>query len=74
MESQRVWVAHETDGYVVGKVVDIQTDIVTIRIDFDGSTIKVDYDSVFPITEDYKQDVDDNCEFALFKLIASSFK
>ncbi|RWS06113.1 unconventional myosin-VI-like protein [Dinothrombium tinctorium] len=59
MDSQRVWTADEAHGYVLGTIVDIGADQLTVQTE--TKVTKVSYDGVYPVGEDLNKDVDDNC-------------
>ncbi|KAK2189542.1 hypothetical protein NP493_103g06048 [Ridgeia piscesae] len=54
-----VWVPHPTEGFTLGRIVDIGSD--TITVDAKGQSISAPYDRVFPCEEYDNKDVDDNC-------------
>ncbi|XP_022685723.1 unconventional myosin-VI-like [Varroa jacobsoni] len=59
MDNQKVWVAHPDEGYVMGHVVDITADKISVRV---GSMIlKALYAQVHYAESDPNKDVDDNC-------------
>ncbi|RWS30216.1 unconventional myosin-VI-like protein, partial [Leptotrombidium deliense] len=59
MESQKVWTPDDTDGYVIGTIVDIGLDLVTVQTAQQVS--RVAYNGLFPVGDDQSKDVDDNC-------------
>ncbi|XP_013788339.1 unconventional myosin-VI-like [Limulus polyphemus] len=62
MDSSKVWAPDPTDGYRLGKIVDIGEDTVTVET-FKPSKeiITAPYDCVFMAEDDDEKDVDDNC-------------
>ncbi|RZF36972.1 hypothetical protein LSTR_LSTR004660 [Laodelphax striatellus] len=62
MEQQRVWVSDPIDGFVLGQIVDIGLDEVTIK-PFDTKKPKVtsSLDRLYTAEEHDNKDVDDNC-------------
>ncbi|UYV60661.1 MYO6 [Cordylochernes scorpioides] len=60
-ESSKVWAPHLTDGFRLGKIVDLGGETITVQPFDDSQPIVAPYDSVFPAEEDPKKDVDDNC-------------
>ncbi|KAI0211433.1 Unconventional myosin-VI [Lamellibrachia satsuma] len=56
---KQVWVPHPTEGFVLGRIIDIGSD--TITVDAKGQSISASYDRVFPCEEYDNKDVDDNC-------------
>ncbi|XP_064618049.1 unconventional myosin-VI-like [Liolophura sinensis] len=58
---KRVWVPHPTEGFKLGRIVDISTNLITVEpFDAPGTTINAIYDRTFP-AEEYDKDVEDNC-------------
>ncbi|GAB1606978.1 unconventional myosin-VI-like isoform X2 [Argonauta hians] len=59
---KKVWVPHHTDGFKLGRIVDIGTDSITVEpFDALGTTINAFYDKTYPAEEDDNKNVDDNC-------------
>ncbi|KAL4232927.1 Unconventional myosin-VI [Mactra antiquata] len=59
---KKVWVAHPTEGFKLGRIVDIGSEFITIEpFDAPGTTVKAIYDRTFPAEEYDGKDVDDNC-------------
>ncbi|XP_052213073.1 unconventional myosin-VI-like isoform X2 [Dreissena polymorpha] len=59
---KKVWVPHATDGFKLGRIVDIGSEFITVEpFDAPGSTLKAFYDRTFPAEEYDTKDVDDNC-------------
>ncbi|KAG9511399.1 Unconventional myosin-VI, partial [Fragariocoptes setiger] len=59
--NKMVWVPDIEHGYVVGKVVDIAQDKISVEIQSSGQTLEFPYASVYPREADQERDVDDNC-------------
>ncbi|WAR09213.1 MYO6-like protein [Mya arenaria] len=59
---KKVWVPHATDGFKLGRIVDIGSEFITVEpFDAPGSTLRALYDRTFPAEEYDNKDVDDNC-------------
>ncbi|ESO83449.1 hypothetical protein LOTGIDRAFT_133465 [Lottia gigantea] len=59
---RKVWVPHQTDGFKLGRIVDIGTDSIAIEpFDAPGTTINAIYDRTFPAEEYDNKDCEDNC-------------
>lgn len=59
---KKVWVPHPTEGFKLGRIVDIGSDDITIEpFDAPGTAIHSVYDRTFPAEEYDNKDVDDNC-------------
>ncbi|KAK0045573.1 unconventional myosin-VI [Biomphalaria pfeifferi] len=59
---KRVWAPHPIDGFKLGRIVDIGSDIITIEpFDAPGTTINSLYDRTFPAEEYDNKDTEDNC-------------
>ncbi|KAK3097679.1 hypothetical protein FSP39_012037 [Pinctada imbricata] len=59
---KKVWVPHPTEGYKLGRIVDIGSDTLTIEpFDAPGTTINAIYDRTYPAEEYDNKDVEDNC-------------
>lgn len=59
---KRVWVPHPTDGFKLGRIVDIGSDTISIEpFDAPGTTINSLYDRTFPAEEYDNKECDDNC-------------
>ncbi|XP_076466820.1 unconventional myosin-VI-like isoform X2 [Babylonia areolata] len=59
---KKVWVPHPTDGFKLGRIVDIGTDSITVEpFDAPGTTINSLYDRTFPAEEYDNKDTEDNC-------------
>ncbi|XP_071438694.1 myosin heavy chain 95F isoform X2 [Hetaerina americana] len=63
MENSKVWVSDPADGFILGRIVDINcNDEVTINpIDWKSRSIVCALDRVYPAGDDIDKDVDDNC-------------
>jgi myosin-6 len=63
MENQKVWVADPTEGFVLGKIVDLGSDEVTVQpFDRKHKPVACPYDRVYFAEDDDNKDVSDNCE------------
>lgn len=61
-EGKKVWVVHPTEGYTLGKIVDLGSDTFTVEpFATPRQTITAPFDRVFPAEEYDNKDVDDNC-------------
>ncbi|BFZ10301.1 hypothetical protein BsWGS_13340 [Bradybaena similaris] len=59
---KRVWVSHPTEGFTMGRIVDIGADTICIEpLNAPGTTINSLYDRTFPAEEYDNKDVEDNC-------------
>ncbi|KAK7108574.1 unconventional myosin-VI-like isoform X2 [Littorina saxatilis] len=59
---KKVWVPHPTDGFKLGRIVDIGADSISVEpFDAPGTTINSLYDRTFPAEEYDNKDVEDNC-------------
>jgi myosin-6 len=62
MEKQKVWVPDVHKGFILGRVVDLGTEEITVLpIEQGLKEIRGLYDRVYPAEEDDNKDVDDNC-------------
>lgn len=68
MSSQKVWVSDSKEGFVLGHIVDLGSDNVTVSLESTNnnrrpgnSSLQVSYESVFPAEDNSHQDYDDNC-------------
>jgi myosin-6 len=62
MEKQKVWVPDVHKGFILGRVVDLGTEEITVLpIEQGLKEIRCLYDRVYPAEEDDNKDVDDNC-------------
>lgn len=62
-ETKKVWVPHPTDGFKLGRIIDLSPDGVTVEV-LDrpsGQKLTASYDRVYPADEYDNKDVDDNC-------------
>eukprot|EP00794_Sanderia_malayensis_P000402 gene402-1036_t len=61
-DEKLVWAPDTTDGFKLGKIVDIGTDNISVApFDAKGKVIVAPYNRVFPAEDDVNHDVDDNC-------------
>ena len=61
--NQRVWVADQSEGFVLGNITDLAaTGVVVAPVARGAKPITSPFDRVFPAEEDSNKDVDDNCE------------
>ncbi|XP_055954897.1 unconventional myosin-VI [Patella vulgata] len=59
---KKVWVPHPTEGFKLGRIVDIGSDSIAIEpFDAPGTTINAIYDRTFPAEEYDNKDCEDNC-------------
>jgi len=58
---KKVWVPHPTDGFIMGRIVDIGADTITVEPFGSKQTVSAPYDRVFPAEEYDNKDVEDNC-------------
>ncbi|CAG0898127.1 unnamed protein product [Darwinula stevensoni] len=62
MERQKVWVPQVEEGFILGHIVDLGTEEVTVQpTDKRFKPITCPFDRVYPAEEDEGKDVDDNC-------------
>ncbi|KAG8194895.1 hypothetical protein JTE90_029186 [Oedothorax gibbosus] len=61
METPKVWIPDPVSGYILGKIIDIGTQSVTVQIFNSNKTSTVPYDSTYAAEEIDDKDVDDNC-------------
>lgn len=72
MERQKVWVPDAKRGFILGRIVDLGTDEVTILPQEKGlKEITCPYDRVYPAEENDTKDVDDNCRSSTENLFHS---
>lgn len=65
--NQLVYVQDAKNGYVLGRIVDLDTKHLTVRLEAPRSgEIKFGFRDVVPAVEDQSKDVNDNCEFFHF--------
>ncbi|CAG5120932.1 unnamed protein product, partial [Candidula unifasciata] len=58
---KRVWVPHTTEGFTLGRIVDIGADTISIEpFNAPGTIINSLYDRTFPAEEYDNKDVEDN--------------
>ncbi|XP_066460885.1 unconventional myosin-VI isoform X5 [Eleutherodactylus coqui] len=61
-DGKPVWAPHPTDGFQLGKIVDIGPDSLTIEpLNQKGKTFLAAINQVFPAEEDISKHVEDNC-------------
>ncbi|CAD5118005.1 DgyrCDS6746 [Dimorphilus gyrociliatus] len=61
-DNKRVWVPHQTDGFKLGRIIDLGSDSISVEpFDTPGQAISAPYDRVFPAEEYDNKDVEDNC-------------
>ncbi|KAK3576516.1 hypothetical protein CHS0354_034191 [Potamilus streckersoni] len=59
---KKVWVPHATDGFKLGRIVDIGAELISVEpFDAPGTTINAAYDRCFPAEEYDNKDCEDNC-------------
>jgi hypothetical protein len=64
--NQLVYVPDTKDGYALGRIVDLDTKHVTIRLEAPRTgELKASFADVIPAVEDQTKDVNDNCMFQL---------
>ncbi|CAG0920544.1 unnamed protein product [Notodromas monacha] len=62
MENQKVWVAEPTEGFILGHIVDLGSEEVTVQpVDRRFKAVNCAFDRVFPAEENDAKDFDDNC-------------
>uniref|UniRef100_A0A915A097 Unconventional myosin-VI n=1 Tax=Parascaris univalens TaxID=6257 RepID=A0A915A097_PARUN len=59
--SGHVWIPDSVDGFVIGRVVDIRSDSLTVQTTNASQPTIVRYDDVFPAEDDCEKDFEDNC-------------
>lgn len=70
MEHQRVWVPDPAEGFVVGKIIDIGLDEVTVQpLDTKKPKQTCSLDRLYTAEEHDNKDVEDNCKFISIILI-----
>jgi len=63
MDKQKVWVPDVQKGFILGRIVDLGTDAITVLpVDKSLKEIRCPYDRVYPAEENDDEDVDDNCK------------
>jgi myosin-6 len=63
--SQKVWVTDPVHGFILGSIVDLNPEGVTVEPvtkQRNAKPLTVPYDRVYPAEDDDNKDVDDNCE------------
>ncbi|EDO36037.1 predicted protein [Nematostella vectensis] len=59
---RKLWVPDNEHGYLLGSIVDIGSDEITVQLDgFKGKHVTAPYDRTFPAEKDSNKDVEDNC-------------
>jgi len=62
MESQKVWFPDDSEGYILGRIVDIGQDTVTVQpYNQPNRSIVASYNATFPAEKEDNKAVDDNC-------------
>jgi len=62
MDKQKVWIPDINHGFILGRIVDLGTDAITVLPVQKGlKEVRCPYDRVYPAEEDDFKDVDDNC-------------
>ncbi|XP_069956344.1 unconventional myosin-VI isoform X2 [Cherax quadricarinatus] len=60
--TQKVWVSDQTQGFILGNIVDLTSEGVLIQpLTRGAKPITADYDRVYPAEDDEAKEVDDNC-------------
>lgn len=62
--SQKVWVSDPVQGFILGSIIDLNPEGVTVQPVTQQRNVKpiiVSYDRVYPAEDDENKDVDDNC-------------
>ncbi|CAF4851043.1 unnamed protein product [Rotaria sp. Silwood1] len=59
-DNKPIWIRDDEHGFLLGKIIDIGSDNVTVQLINNRTTKVVPYDSIFQ-AEEYDKDVDDNC-------------
>ncbi|GIY16900.1 unconventional myosin-VI [Caerostris extrusa] len=61
METPKVWVPDPVSGYILGKIIDIKAETVSVQILNSNEVLTVPYESTYAAEELDDKDVDDNC-------------
>ena len=68
MASQRVWVSSPKEGFILGQIVDLGSEKVTVEPEVPSghgarrpASISVPYEYVYPAEDNSTEDYDDNC-------------
>jgi len=65
MASQSVWVADPKEGFLLGHIVDLGSEAVTVVLDSknvrSNKSFTVPYENVYPAEDNSDQDYEDNC-------------
>ncbi len=73
MDKSKVWVPDVHKGFILGRIVDLGSEAITVLpIDPGLKEIRCAYDRVYPAEEDDNKDVDDNCNHLLHISFLSS--
>lgn len=65
MDKQKVWIPDINHGFILGRIVDLGTDAITVLPVQKGlKEVRCPYDRVYPAEEDDFKDVDDNCKIS----------
>lgn len=63
MENQKVWVPDPADGFILGRILDLGMDEVTVQpVDSKKQKAAFTLDRVYTAEEHDSKDVDDNCK------------
>ncbi|RXN18609.1 unconventional myosin-VI-like isoform X1 [Labeo rohita] len=61
-DGKPVWAPHPTDGFQLGRIIDISADSLTIEpLNQKGKTFQAPVNQVFPAEDDVNKHVEDNC-------------
>uniref|UniRef100_A0A8C1L4Q6 Unconventional myosin-VI n=1 Tax=Cyprinus carpio TaxID=7962 RepID=A0A8C1L4Q6_CYPCA len=63
-DGKPVWAPHPTDGFQLGRIIDISADSLTIEpLNQRGKNFQASVNQVFPAEDDVNKHVEDNCSF-----------
>lgn len=63
MDKQKVWVPDIQKGFLLGRVVDLGAEAITVLpVDKGLKEVRCPYERVYPAEDDDNKDVDDNCK------------
>lgn len=63
MDHQKVWVSDPTEGFVLGHIIDIGMNEVTVQLkDKKNSKVTVSLSRTYPAEDHDNKDFDDNCK------------
>jgi len=66
MDKQKVWIPDINHGFILGQIVDLGADAITVLPVQKGlKEVRCPYDRVYPAEENDHKDVDDNCNVSL---------